>query len=167
MSKAKKPKPELTAHQLRWLERIRECGGMIQTRSDDGEEYSLVNGAHVNITNADFRRSMTRAPAILACIIAAAGMLAAVYAFAHGNAQWIADGGYRDARGALCCGKEDCGIAMPGEIVRIDGGWKHIPTGSVLMDGDKGIHMSRDAQMWRCVPPWLGKMNCLFISVGI
>lgn len=52
MSKAKKPKPELTAHQLRWLERIRECGGMIQTRSDDGEEYSLVNGVHVNITVA-------------------------------------------------------------------------------------------------------------------
>jgi hypothetical protein len=49
MARTKKPRPELTAHQMRWLERIRQEGGMIQTRSDDGEEYSTVTGAHVNI----------------------------------------------------------------------------------------------------------------------
>lgn len=102
-----------------------------------------------------------------AFIVGTAVTLAAVYAWAHGNAQWIADGLYKDNRGTLCCGKEDCGVAMPGEIVRIPGGWRHVPTGSILMDGDKGIHMSKDAQVWRCVPPWLGKMNCLFVGAGI
>jgi hypothetical protein len=110
---------------------------------------------------------VTRAPAILTCIIAAAGMLAAAVAWGHGTAAWIEHGKYRDNRGQLCCGEVDCGVVQPGEVIRVDGGWKHVPTGSVLMDGDKGIHQSIDAQMWRCVPPWLGKMNCLFVGAGI
>lgn len=91
--------------------------------------------------------------------------LTAVIAFAHGDAAWIMQYGYRDNRGIICCNETDCAVAQPGEIKRINGGWLHVPTNTTLMDGDKGIHQSRDAQVWRCVPH--GKMNCLFLSAGI
>lgn len=104
--------------------------------------------------------------ALIACTVAAAGMLAfSPLVFGHGDAAWVMKGGYRDNGGILCCNETDCGRAQPGEIRRIDGGWEHVPTRTRLMDGDPGIHRSIDADTWRCVPN--GRMNCLFISVGI
>lgn len=101
---------------------------------------------------------------VIAGAITAAICLAAALAWAHGPAKWIMDGGYKDNREWLCCNESDCGRAQPGEIRRISGGWEHVPTGSRLMDGDKGIHRSIDADTWRCIPD--GKMNCLFIASG-
>jgi hypothetical protein len=48
MAKAKKP----TKSQLRCVELVRAAGGMILTRDEDGEHYSLVNGSAVNIRTA-------------------------------------------------------------------------------------------------------------------
>lgn len=92
---------------------------------------------------------------------------AALVAFlmAHGDAAWIMSGGYRDNNGIICCNETDCGRALPGEIERIPGGWRHRPTNTVLMDGDKGIHRSIDADTWRCIPN--GRMNCLFIAMAV
>jgi hypothetical protein len=106
-----------------------------------------------------------KAPALIACAIAAGLMLGAAVAWGHGDAEWVMNGGYRDNTGMICCNDRDCARAGKGEIKRIQGGWLHVPTNSVLMDGDAGIHVSIDADTWRCVPN--GRMNCLFVAAGI
>lgn len=109
---------------------------------------------------------------LLAALWAGAAMLSAGLSWGHGpGSDWIMDGDYRDAAGLHCCSPGlDCLRAAPGEVVRIflrDGrlGWRHLPTGSVLWDGDPGIHRSETAEMWRCVRG--GQMKCLFIAGGV
>jgi hypothetical protein len=76
-------------------------------------------------------------------------------AIAHGEAHWIAaESTYRDAGGA-----------HPGEIERIEGGWLHVPTGTVLMDGMRGIYPSIEARTFRCVRG--GQLKCVFPAAGI
>ena len=64
-----------------------------------------------------------------------------------------------------CCGPEDCFPVKPNEVLRIDGGWAHVPTGTRLMDGELGIYPSIDIQAWRCV--YQGRMRCLFLPTGM
>ena len=74
------------------------------------------------------------------------------------------NGAYYDKYDTHCCGPMDCSVIAPGEMQRIAGGWKHVPTGSVLMDGEKGNYQSIDAQMWRCVRA--GELKCVFPGAG-
>jgi hypothetical protein len=87
-------------------------------------------------------------------------------AFAHGEADWIMKGQYKDRNGVHCCSPgRDCLPVEAGEVIRIVGGWKHVPTDTVLMDGDPGIHESedREGRWFRCVR---GEMKCLFPRTG-
>ena len=78
----------------------------------------------------------------------------------HGLADWI----MADPRTYYCCGPEECEVAAPGEIIRVDGGWLHKPTGTVLPEGSPHIHPSVDSQTWRCVR--FERLICLFLPVG-
>src|SRR5882757_1578932 len=51
----------------------------------------------------------------LLCLVTAAS--------AHGPAEWIQDGGIRNAVGELCCGERDCGMFAGGKIVPMADGW--------------------------------------------
>lgn len=86
-------------------------------------------------------------------------------AFGHGAADWIrANPAYVDRNGVHCCGPTDCRVAAPGEIERVIGGWVHVPTGTALSDGERGVYYSKDAQVWRCVRA--GVLKCVFPGMG-
>ncbi|WP_374634018.1 hypothetical protein [Ferrovibrio sp.] len=111
---------------------------------------------------------MTRAASICILSAAAALMLAlSLAAAAHGpGSDWLMNGDYRDNYGLHCCSPGlDCLRAEPGEVVRVKGGWLHVPTDTELLDGDAGIHRSESGEMWRCVRG--GQMKCLFIAGGV
>ena len=97
-------------------------------------------------------------------------------AFGHGDAQWIAAGGYKDAFGSSCCGNMDC-HSLPEHavnptfreetnsyIVVWSGRLQEVPSGSV--------HISQRPGWWVC--EWLsdfvyrlenikaGDIRCLF-----
>lgn len=99
--------------------------------------------------------------------LACAVWLSPAAGLAHGEADWIMEGRYTDKYGAICCNVgTDCLPVTYGEVIRIDGGWKHVPTGTVLMDGDAGIHDSKDprGRPFRCVRG--GEMKCVFPGFG-
>jgi hypothetical protein len=90
-----------------------------------------------------------------------AGVLAAStlsLASAHGPAQWIQDGAYRNAVGELCCGERDCfelsnedvGITSTGYFVRSIR--ETVPFSEALP--------SPDGRFWRC--QWGGARKCFF-----
>lgn len=89
-----------------------------------------------------------------------------VAARAHGSASWImANPNYLDRVGTHCCGPVDCSVAAPGEIVRIEGGWLHVPTQTSIRDDEAGVYLSIDAQLWRCVRG--GQLKCVFPGAGL
>ena len=104
--------------------------------------------------------------AIVAVSWATAALFWVSSALAHGEAHWIAaNSEYRDAAGAHCCGVSDCQPAAPGEIERVPEGWLHVPTGTVLIDGIRGIYPSIEARTFRCVRG--GTIKCVFPAMGI
>ena len=98
--------------------------------------------------------------ALIVLAIAALLILAAVQApWPHGLANWIMD----DPQTRWCCGPQDCAVAEPGEVVRLFGGWLHVPPGLVLLDREGGHYVSIDSQVWRCVG--VGVFRCIFLPV--
>lgn len=104
-------------------------------------------------------------PPVIAATLAAAVMLAATYALAHGDAAWIQAGSYVDQDNVHCCGVHDCAVAQPGELKAIPGGWLHVPTGTTIPTDKPGVYPSIDLQLWRCVRG--GQLKCVFPAVGI
>ena len=102
------------------------------------------------------------AAATIAAVMLAAGIHAA---FGHGDAEWIMYGPYTDKAGAHCCGPSDCKITGPGELSRVPGGWRHVQTGSVLLDNEIGNYPSTDAQTWHCIR--YGELKCVFPASGM
>ena len=98
--------------------------------------------------------------ALIVLAVATLLILAAAQAWPHGLANWIMD----DPRTAFCCGPIDCAVAASGEIIRVRGGWLHVPTESFIEDGSPFLFQSIDSQTWRCVRGDF--MRCLFLPVG-
>jgi hypothetical protein len=91
----------------------------------------------------------------LASVLAAATLS---LASAHGPAEWIQRGGYRNTACELCCGDRDC-FEIAGDDISITGAGyfvrsirETIPFGEALP--------SPDGQYWRC--HWGGKRKCFF-----
>lgn len=104
--------------------------------------------------------------------LAAVAMTTLQLAYAHGPAEWIQRGGYKNAVGELCCGERDCGIQIGGTIEYGPGGFRvdadfQIGTGlSAIV-----VHVrefvpeaeatpSPDGSYWRC--HWGGQRKCFF-----
>ena len=92
---------------------------------------------------------------------------------AHGPAQWIQDGAYKNQVGELCCGERDCGFFKSGSIERVDGGYKVDADFQVEFGGTATvIHVngfvedahatpSPTGEYWACV--WGGQLKCFFV----
>lgn len=108
-------------------------------------------------------RALGRAAVLCACAGAA---------FAHGPADWISKGGYRNAAGEQCCGENDCheiagahvSVTPAGYLVDVPG--YPSPHGLGLIGAIKETVPfsealpSPDGKFWRC--EWGGKRRCFF-----
>jgi hypothetical protein len=92
-------------------------------------------------------------------ILAALGLAIMLsLASAHGTADWISRGGYRNAAGELCCGERDCFMLADGEVSITAGGYfvRSIPETVPFSESQP----SPDGRYWRC--QWGGKRKCFF-----
>lgn len=82
--------------------------------------------------------------------------------FAHGDADWINQGGYRNSVGQFCCGEKDChvttaqSVSLPAYGYRLPDGL-FIPLSQTLP--------SPDGQYWICA--WGGQWKCFFAPPGM
>jgi hypothetical protein len=91
-------------------------------------------------------------------------------AWAHGAAQWIANGGYKAPSGSTCCGVSDCHRVQGAKATRVPNGYKV----AVVINGDAydlfvpkaAVFGSIDDAVWYCALPqdYLnGQARCLFL----
>jgi hypothetical protein len=77
---------------------------------------------------------------------------------AHGDADWIKQGRYRDKDGDDCCGEDDCHPLSPAEVEEMPGGFnllafrRFVPHVEALQ--------SEDGRYWACYT--LFKFRCFF-----
>lgn len=88
----------------------------------------------------------------------AAMACATAYASAHGPAEWIQQGGYKNAVGELCCGERDCFELADGDV-------KVTPDGYYVVSKDELVpyaeaQPSPDGRFWICI--WGGTRKCFF-----
>ena len=91
---------------------------------------------------------------------------------AHGEAEWIERGGYKNSAGELCCGERDCGVKIGGQISHIPGGYNVNATFQIGEGiNSQIVHVkefvpeseatpSPDGAYWRC--EWGGQRKCFF-----
>jgi hypothetical protein len=114
-------------------------------------------------------RASLRAGAALLVLLPAAA-LGPSLAWAHGAAQWIADGGYKAPSGSTCCGVSDCHRAEDAKTTRVLNGYKV----AVVINGNAydlfvpkaAVFGSIDDAVWYCALPqdYLnGQARCLFL----
>ena len=104
-----------------------------------------------------------------AMIILAACLLWSGLADAHGTAEWIQRGGYKNAAGELCCGERDC-FELKSEDVQVTPQGYRVKLGGVgLLAWYEVIPFSEatpspTGTYWRC--QWGGARKCFFAPPG-
>lgn len=100
----------------------------------------------------------------LAIGVSAALLLLAALAFAlaHGEAEWIERGGYKNAAGELCCGARDCFELADGDV-------KITAAGYFVVSKQETVPFheatpSPDGRYWHC--QWGGARKCFFAPPG-
>jgi hypothetical protein len=117
-----------------------------------------------------------RAGGFLLIMFAIAVLMAALTTLvrAHGPAEWIQRGEYKNRVGELCCGENDCGLLSTGAVVRVPGGYQvdavfagqnkqgqpfQFPIKGFVRDED--ATPSPDGEYWAC--SWGGMLKCFFV----
>lgn len=77
---------------------------------------------------------------------------------AHGSADWINRGGYKNKAGDLCCGERDCFELSLSDVKVITSGYLIIRTGDVVPFNESTP--SPTGTYWLCI--WGGKRKCFF-----
>jgi hypothetical protein len=100
-----------------------------------------------------------RPKGIVRLVLAALVVLAMLsLAYAHGAAEWINRGGYKNAAGELCCGERDCAELSEDDVSVTAAGYfvrsvrETVPFAEALP--------SPNDHYWRCY--WGGKRKCFF-----
>ena len=84
---------------------------------------------------------------------------------AHGDAQWIQDGRFKNAIGELCCGVRDCNpIADDDVITRPDGFYIISLKETVPYAEATPTPLEGGGRYWRC--QWGGQRKCFFAPPG-
>src|ERR1044072_5142189 len=81
-----------------------------------------------------------------------------VSAFAHGPAEWIQRGQYKNGAGELCCGPTDCRRLDDGDVVPVPGGY-FIKSMNHVVPTHEAMPISPDGY-FVCV--WGGVRKCFF-----
>ena len=94
--------------------------------------------------------------------VTAITMLSLSFAYAHGPAEWIQRGGFKNAVGELCCGERDCT-----ELGRAD--VQITPAGYFIVSIKETVPFeeatpSPTGTYWRCY--WGGRRKCFFAPPG-
>ena len=81
---------------------------------------------------------------------------------AHGPAEWIQRGGYKNAAGELCCGERDCFELADADVAIT-------PSGYFIKSMKETVPFaeatpSPDGRYWRC--QWGGARKCFFAPPG-
>jgi len=90
-------------------------------------------------------------------LIAALALVCAPAA-AHDDAQWIADGNYKNAAGQLCCGPSDCRQVPAADVAPTVGGYWIKSLGELVLYHQ--AQPSPNGAYWRCF--WGGERKCFF-----
>src|SRR5262249_10688228 len=77
---------------------------------------------------------------------------------AHGEADWISRGGYRNAVGEFCCGEQDCPALADDDVAITAGGYLVKSLREVVPFSE--AMPSPDGHFWRCA--WGGARKCFF-----
>lgn len=99
----------------------------------------------------------------------------AVKAHAHGPAEWIQRGDYKNAAGELCCGERDCFELADDDVKVTPEGYRvTLPIGQRAPGYIEGVNFeivpfdqatpSPDGKYWRC--QWAGERKCFFAPPG-
>jgi hypothetical protein len=90
--------------------------------------------------------------------LTAVAMLSLQLAYAHGPAEWIQRGGYKNAAGELCCGERDCFELSASDVQITANGYFVISTKETVPFSE--ATPSPDGHYWRC--QWGGSRKCFF-----
>jgi len=105
---------------------------------------------------------------IIALSVLAAGFVFVRFAFAHGPAEWIQRGAYKNAAGEMCCGERDCFEIADADVKIAADGYRvtlRTPTLQGIAVYVETIPFneatpSPDGHYWRC--QWGGTRKCFF-----
>src|SRR5215210_1124671 len=92
---------------------------------------------------------------ILSAVLAAATFS---FAAAHGPAEWIQRGGYKNVAGELCCGERDCFELSDADVKVTSVGYLVVSTKETIPFSE--ATPSPDGRYWRC--QWGGARKCFF-----
>lgn len=81
---------------------------------------------------------------------------------AHGPAEWIQRGGYKNAAGELCCGERDCFELADADVKITSAGYYIISIKETIPYSEAAP--SPDGKYWRC--QWGGARKCFFAPPG-
>lgn len=90
--------------------------------------------------------------------IVAMALLGSIIVPAHGPADWINRGQYKNAIGELCCGERDCSELADGDVKITTWGYYIVSIKEVVPYGE--AQPSPDGKFWRC--QWSGQRKCFF-----
>jgi len=96
---------------------------------------------------------------VLACVTA---LMTLSLAQAHGPAEWIQRGGYKNAAGELCCGERDCFELTDADVKITSAGYFVVSTKETVPFHE--ATPSPDGRYWRC--QWGGARKCFFAPPG-
>jgi len=94
--------------------------------------------------------------------LAAMAMLSLQLAYAHGPAEWIQRGGFKNALGELCCGERDCFELAEADVKITPAGYFVISTKETVPFSE--ATPSPTGTYWRC--QWGGMRKCFFAPPG-
>jgi hypothetical protein len=104
------------------------------------------------------RRKPVTGQVISLALAAFAAMAVLSLARAHGPAEWINTGGYKNAAGELCCGERDCFELAEGDVAVVAVGYFVRSIGETVPFSE--AQPSPDGRYWRC--QWGGSRKCFF-----
>ena len=88
--------------------------------------------------------------------------LASTVGNAHGPAEWIQHGGYKNAAGELCCGERDCFELADADVKTTSSGYFIVSMKETIPYQE--ATPSPDGRYWRC--QWGGARKCFFAPPG-
>jgi|TARA_R110000803_G_scaffold210841_1_gene284336 hypothetical protein len=97
----------------------------------------------------------------LLVVAVAALLFKCATANAHGEHEWINEGGYKNALGQHCCGFEDCPTVESSNIKTLPDGYQvTMPNGGVLIIPNGASYGSHEQTPRACYP------GCLFLPAS-